>query len=357
MIYPAQRVVERIGKGAIASGYLLLGSELYWRDRLWRALRHALGLEGDSPGLQEADLRQGSLDAILAAAADRNLWVPRQLILVRNAQVLSTAKQLEPLAEYFRDPNPGTVLVFEMNDVDLDTEDWRERDKIKSRQQHWEELCEVALLASPSWKESLELVREEVAARGCRIAPEAAESLVAFTEGDFGRTVNEIEKLCLFCGSGAEIAVRDVELLAGSGGISPGRSLPQAIGSGEAATIFETFAARVPKGSYLPLVVADVTRYLRQLLVLREARPRTAQEAAKILWSVRLPAPPALLPELLRQARALSTDHLMRCFQAALRTERALRSSPADDRSLVERLLLEIASPLRARGGAPPAAT
>ena len=352
MIVPAQRALERIAKGPIAPGYLLLGQEIYWRDRIWSALRRALGLEGESIGIAELDLRQNSLDAILAQAAERNLWSQRQMILIRNAHTLSGAKGLETLAEYFRHPNPDAVLVFEMADVDPDAEDWREREKSKSRQENWGPLCEVVLLGAPPMREALELIRREAEARGCKITAPAAETLVALLDRDLGRIVQEIEKLCLYRAAGEEISAADINLLAGNRGSSQGLTLPEAIGTGEPSKILETFEAVVPKGAYLPLVVSEITRYLRQLLLLQQARVGDPREASKILWSARLPAPQPLLPELVQQARAFPSQHLVQCFQGALQTELALRSSPADDRLIVERFLLQLAEPLRPKAAA-----
>ena len=353
MIVPAQRALERIAKGPIAPGYLLLGQEIYWRDRIWSGLRRALGLEGGSVGIAELDLRQNSLDAILAQAAERNLWSQRQMILIRNAHTLSGAKGLETLAEYFRHPNPDAVLVFEMADVDLDAEDWREREKSKSRQENWGPLCEVVLLAAPPMREALELIRREAEARGCKITAPAAETLVALLDRDLGRIVQEIEKLCLYR-AGEEISAADINLLAGNRGSSQGLTLPEAIGTGEPSKILESFEAVVPKGAYLPLLVSEITRYLRQLLLLQQARVGDPRGASTILWSARLPAPQPLLPELVQQARAFPPQHLVRSFQGALQTELALRSSPADDRLIVERFLLQLAEPLRPKAAAKP---
>ncbi|MBI3933758.1 MAG: DNA polymerase III subunit delta [Acidobacteria bacterium] len=355
MIVSAQRALEKIGRGMVAPGYLLLGREIYWRDRIWSALRRALGLEGGPAGLEEVDLRQVSLDSTIASAAERSLWTSRQLILVRSAHTLSGPRPLEILAEYFRNPNPDSVLVFEMTDVDLESEDWREREKAKSRQQHWERLCDVILLVPPPLAESLEIVCREAAERGCRISPPAAENLVALLDRDLGRIVRELDKLCLYRGTGEEISVGDVDQLVGSRGTSRGLSLPEAVGTGDAGKVLEAFENMIPKGAYLPLVISDITRYLRQLLLLQESRVRDARDASKLLWSARLPAPQPLLPELLRQSRAFTPKHLVRSFEGALRTELALRSSPADDRLLVERFLLDLARPLRPKGHSKPA--
>jgi DNA polymerase III subunit delta len=355
MILPAQRALEKITKGKIAPGYLLLGNELYWRDRIWAALRDGLALSSGSTGITELDLRQASLDSILGQAAERNLWSPRQLILVRSAQSLSGAKPLESVAEYFAHPNPDATLVFEMTDMDLESEDWRDREKSKSRQEHWEPLCDVVLLQPLGMAESMEVVRGEAAARGARITPDAAETLASLLDRDLGRIVKELDKLVSYVGEGQQITETAVAELTSSQPVSSGLSLPEAIGTGDPAKVIESFDAMVPPGSYLPLVVAELTRYLRQLMLLQQSRPRDAREAARVLWSARLPAPQPLMAELLRQARALSSKHLARCLGAALRAEVALRSSPADDRLIVERFLLEIARPLRGKGSSRPA--
>lgn len=346
MIISANRAIEKISAGTIAPGYLLLGREVYWRDRIWFALRRGLGLEDSSISLSEVDLRHCSLDALLAQAEERDLWSPRRMLLVRNAHTVSGVNQLEKLGQYFRYPNPDSVLVFEMTDVALDSDDWRDREKVKARQEHWENLCEVVLLASPSRKESLAVIRQESAERGCKITSEAAENLVAFSDSDLGRMVMELDKLCLYRAAG-EITAADVELLAGDQAPSQGLTLQQAVGRGDPGAIFVAFENLIPKGAYLPLVLSELTRYLRQLLLLQERRGGDARAASRILWGAHLPAPQSLLPELARQARLLPRGHLARCLQGALRAERALRSSPADDRLIIERFLLDIAGPLR----------
>ena len=348
MILPAQRALDKVGKGTLASGYLLLGREIYWRDRVWAALRRATGLDASSTtGLEEFDLRRNSLDEVVGRARERNLWIPRQLLLVRNANALSGVKALESLSEYFRDPSPDSVLVFEMTDVDLETDDWREKEKIKSRQENWADLCEVVLLAPPSMAESLELVRREAAERGKKISPPAAENLVAMLDRDFGRIVKEIEKLCVYSGA-EEISADDVSLLTGSRGAPQHLSLPEAIGTGDLAKVLEAFDESVPRGAYLPLVLADIARHLRQVLLLQQAKVRDPREASRMLWSARLPAPQTVLPELLRQARAVPQERLVRCFQRAFDTDLSLRSSPTDERMVVERYLVDLAISFRA---------
>ena len=346
MILNSQRALERIAKGSLAPAYLLFGQELYWRDRIWSALRGAMGFDaGSSTGIEEMDLRRSSLEEVLSRAKDRNLWIPRQLILVRSAQQLTAAK-LQPMQEYAVEPSPDSVIVFEMLDMDLENADWREKEKIKTRQEAWAELCDVILLVAPGMAESLELVRQEAAQRGRKISPQAAEELVAIFDRNLGHIVQEIDKLSLYVGGAQEISIRDVELISG-GGSRSNLSLTDAIGAGDPAKVIECFDQTVPAGAYLPLIVAEVARYLRQLILIQESGARDPQEASRLLWSARLPASQSGISQLLRQARGAPRQNLIRSFQLAFQTDLALRSSPPDERLIVERYVLDVAALLR----------
>jgi DNA polymerase-3 subunit delta len=342
----ARQVLEAIHKGTIAPGYLLMGRELYWRDRIWSALRRAVA-PGDS-GISEFDLRSMSLEAVLSTAQEGNLWAPRQLVLVRNAQTLTAARGLPNLREYFQGPSPA-VVVLEMTDVDLGSDDWREREKAKGRLEAWDGLCEVVLLARPPLGECRELIQHESRERGRSISPEAAESLAVLFDCDVARIVNEVEKLCLHDPTVREISREEVTAVAGAESWFAGQTLTEAIGSGRPAHVFEALAHALRQDVYLPLLVVELARYLRQLLLLREENARDTRQAARILWEARQAAPQAALPELVRQSRAFSRDHLIECLTLAQLTDLALRSSPVDARLVMERYLLRIMEPLSPR--------
>ncbi len=347
MSRPARRVLETIQKGSIAPGYLLVGRALYWRDQIWAALRRAVA--SDDAGVGEFDLRHTPLEVVLSTAQEGNLWAPRQLLLVRNAQTLTTTRGLPNLREYFADPSPAAVMVLEMTDVDLDSGDWREREKAKGRLEAWDGLCEVALLARPGLGECIERIQQESRERGRSISPDAAESLAVLFDRDVARIVTEIEKLCLYDPTKPEISPEEITAVAGMQSWFAGQTLTEAIGSGRPRRVLEALAHALRQDAYLPLLVSELARYLRQLLLLREGNARDGRQAARILWAARQPAPQDALPELVRQSRSFSGDHLAECLKLALQTDLALRSSPVDARLVMERYILRIMEPLRAR--------
>jgi DNA polymerase III delta subunit len=375
------RSLERIQAGKLSAGYLLLGKEIYWRDRIIEALRKALGAEQAAMGIAEFDLRGDSLSRVLEAARERSLLSPRQLLIIRNSQSLSsrqrkegegepaparrgrlgrTSQSPDDLAAYFRDPSPDSVLVLEMMDADLDSDDWRERDKVKARLEAFGNLCDVVLLAAPSLGEAMQLAQQEAAARGLTFTPEAAERLVTEWDRDMSRIRMEIEKLSLFDPGKTRIEAEDLNRWTGSAAGAPGLPLIEAIGSGNARTALEALGEVDRSGRYPPLVLLELTRYLRQLILLKENKVREPRQAANVLWGARLAAPQSFLPSLLEQSRKFSGRSLLKSLQLAYDAEVALRSSPPADRIILENFVLRLMKPIRsviaeaARGGTRP---
>ncbi len=373
MRFPPSRALEAIQAGKLSPGYVFFGKDVYWRDRLMAALRLALGSDPSAMAVSEYDLRGDSLNRVLEAARERSLLAPRRLLIVRNAQSLASRRrgegeaparargkassrqakvlpqhpQSDELSAYFQDPSPDCVLVFEMTDLDLDSDDWREREKVQSRLEAVGSLCDVVLLAAPSFGDAMQLVREEAAARGCAISPEAAEQLVAGFDRDMGRIRMELEKLSA-CHpepprSGVlQIEAEDVSRL--SAGPAGGSHIPlvDAIGSSAPAKALEALFEVERSGRYAPLVLLELTRYLRQLILLRENKVRDPRHASSVLWSAKLAAPQSLMPALIEQSRRIKGRHLLRAIEAAYEAEIALRSSPPSDRIILEQFVLRM---------------
>ena len=139
----------------------------------------------------------------------------------------------------------------------------------------------------------------------------------------------------------AKISLEDVTRL--SAGLSGGSSLPlvDALGSGDPQKALEALAEVERSGRYAPLVLLEVTRYLRQLILLREKKVRDPRQASTILWSAHLPAPQGMLPSLIEQSRRTKGRHLLSALAAAYEADIALRSSPPSDRIILERFVLQ----------------
>ncbi len=360
----AARALENIQKGTLSTGYLLFGKQLYWRDRIHEALRKVFGQGGEGMGIAEFDLRQDSLGRVLDEARALPLLAPRHLLFVRNAQALgsrrrrktgegaaggdSQSKAADDLFTYFLRPNPSTTLVLKMMDVDLESDDWREREKAKARLAAFEDLCDVILLVSPNFRAAMELLRQEADALGRKISPAAAEQLLTAFDRDMGRIRMELEKICLYNPEKESVELEDLEPMVPALAGRASTSLGEVIGAGDRKKALELLEELERSGKYPPLVVSEVARYLRQLILLKENRVRDARQAGKILWSAKLSAPPNVLPALLGQARNFSGAQLLRGLQLAFEADVALRSSPPREKIVLERFILQLIRSRRA---------
>lgn len=353
----AASALENIQKGIIPAGYLLFGKQLYWRDRIHAALRKAFGEGAAGMGIAEFDLRQDSLGRVLDEARSLNLLAPRQLLFVRNAQALGARRRRgtqgtatgdaqrnasDDLSAYFLRPNPSTTIVFEMMDVDLESDDWREREKAKNRLAAFGDLCDVILLVSPNFRAAMELLRQEAAALGRTIAPAAAEQLLTAFDKDMGRIRMELEKICLYNPEKESVDLEDLEPMAPAFAGKASTTLAEAIGTGDRKKALEILDELERSGKHPPLVISEVARYLRQLILLKENRVRDPRQAGKVLWSAKLPAPPHILTALLGQGRKMSGAQLLHGLQLAFEADLALRSSPPRERIVLERFLLQL---------------
>ncbi|MBI4463154.1 MAG: DNA polymerase III subunit delta [Acidobacteria bacterium] len=349
------RALESIQKGSLASGYCLIGREIYWRDRIWQALREAVGWENGLAAVSEYDLREEALHKVLDEALTQNLLSPRQLILVRNAQWVASRPRrgvaepageekalagVSPLSNYFRNPNPSTVLVLEMMDVNLESEERKEKDKVKSRLELFANLCDIVLLPAPELGEAMEIARQEAVRRGKTLSPEAAERLVVAMNRNMAQICRELDKLCLYRPEKKSLETDDLDPLMPA--LDRSREIGVAMGSGDAKTALEALASALESGRYAPLVIWEIARCLRQLILLKENRVADSRQAARVLWSARLPAPQDSVPALLRQARSIPEGFLLRGLQWAFEADLALRSSPPDERIILERLILKL---------------
>ena len=364
MALAASRALEKIQKGTIAPGYLLLGAELYSRDRICAALRDAAGLAAGSFGLAEFDLRQDSLDKVLEKAQSRNLLAPRQLLFVKNAQGMlsrrgkeaddsgaSASKRSGDLADYFRDPNPSSTLVFEMMDMDLDSDDWKEKEKVKSRLEAFDgafgKSLEVVLLASPGFGEAMELVRAAAAERGRKIQPMAAERLVVAFHRNMAAIRMELEKLCLFDPEKEWIEVEELSRLVTGTADNTNLELADAVGARDAGKVLQILDDLTRSGKYSGLVISEVARYIRQLILIKEGKARDARQAGKILWDAKLPAPQSSLPGMVEKARNFTGTQLLRGLRLAFEADLALRYSPVDNKLVLEHFILQFIGPSR----------
>ena len=108
-----REVMTSIKKKVFSPVYIMMGDEPYYLDQLTKALENNVVDEADrdfnSIVYYGAD---ADISNVIASAQQYPVMSERQIVLLKEAQTLSRAKeQLDKLASYVAHPNPRTVLV------------------------------------------------------------------------------------------------------------------------------------------------------------------------------------------------------------------------------------------------------
>jgi len=330
--------LRRAARRDFAAGYLLAGNELFFRDQVRQALLE-FHLEGDRAGLVEHDLAEVPVRDALDDAASLGLFAGRRLLWLRNAESLLPRRRAaasgqdgsgEPrtagkhsaaaIADYFQRPQPASIVLFEAVSLDLaDRDDARKAESL-------EKLLPVPSIRieRPAIGEAVRHLRDEAQATGFTLEQEAAPELVEACGGDLARARMELEKLMVHAAGRGRITAADVQALVPAASTFTLWEISDAIGDRDAPRalrlVRDMLRESVPALLVTTLIAGQVRKLLRSKEGARDVHPRVQAQARKFT------------------VKELAAD-IERLFEADV----ALRSSPPDERIILERLVIELA--------------
>jgi DNA polymerase-3 subunit delta len=361
-------------KESLKPGYVLVGDEMFFRDRFRQALIQLLV----SPELREysifdEDLVTTPLDDILTRARNSSLMAPVQLFFVRNVRELfgragrgegspSTAARRkhgafpENLEEYMAAPNPGSVLVFIADHIHIPVDPRRISLDDKSRLKRIEDTlgrcCEMFVCARVPERQGTEIAEQIAASKGVRIEHDAARALVELLGGDLGLVSSELSKLCTHAGKGKIISVRDVKEMVHSAQQSSAYQLALYLAAGDRRQALEALRSiwnAEGDAAAIPLLY-QLSRALKMALVLKEKGVRDRADLYSSLPEGLRP-PSFAAEDVLIIARRMSRDTMLRGIDELQRVDVALRSSPLSARLLFEQVIVDLTASAEARAG------
>lgn len=198
----AKTLIEDARKGIFKSVYLLMGEEPYYIDKVTEEiLAHAIPEE-------DRDFNQYvfygvdvKADDVITAARRYPMFSERQLVVVREAQMM---KDYEELALYCERPLESTILVICLRGAKAD----KRRALYKTVQKVGVVLESAAI---PDYKVDT-WISSYFASMGLKIEPNAASLFAEFTGANLGKIVVETEKMLKNLPEGTqEITVKDIE--------------------------------------------------------------------------------------------------------------------------------------------------
>ena len=197
-----REIVKDVRSGKFCPVYLLMGDEPYYVDMVCDAIMEHCLDESEKDFNQTvcygADV---NADAVITAARRYPMFADRQLVVVKEAQMM---KSLEELAVYCAKPLESTVLVIAIHGARAD-----------KRKSLYKNVSKVGVVVDSMQLKDYEMpqwISMYYQTRGLRIAPDAAALLGEHAGTDLNKIAIETEKMLKNMPEGAvEVSAADIE--------------------------------------------------------------------------------------------------------------------------------------------------
>jgi DNA polymerase-3 subunit delta len=276
------------------------------------------------------------------------LFAPNRVVWVSGAEGVlprgrSAAQEdnsgADELAEYLRDPTPGTVVVFEASRYDFDGED---RTKLERVQKFYSRISEVVEFRPYSVESARRLTQEIAKEAGLQIGLSEIGLLVESLAGDAARIANEVEKLRLYAGSNRKVTSDDILNLVPNAQASTIFALVAALGRGDRKRSLDSLDTLLREGEYLPLALTFLATQFRLAMVAQEAGLRTSQQIQAHFTKQGIRIWRDRADQIYQTVTAFPKEKLALAIEKVYGADRALRDTRPDDRVVMEAFVFSL---------------
>ena len=345
------------GSGKLQPGYILAGDEIFLYERCRAALLKAFVPDQMRDFcLSEIDLASTSVFEALDRAQTPSLMAPFQILFVRNLKTLygrgAKKEEFAALDRYFSSPNPQALLIFVADFMRIPSDSRRMEMDDKNRFERLRDTlgahCGMVELARVVEEDAMRWTAATAQQAGTRMDPDAVRELVDALGADMMMVSSELEKLLLFTDGRGRITLGDVETMVLGAKQRSLYELTDAISGRDRAralALLDGLLNSSEAGEDAAIGhLYMLARTFRQMMVILEKNVRNSQAIWQALWQG-FRMPPFAADDLIRQARRYkSRRELTRSLRLIARADLELRSSPADKRLVLERLVYDLAS-------------
>ena len=202
MICTEKEFKQHLKEGESASVYLLYGEESYLTNHYSEQLLRMVGARSGDPlaefNFQKFDGQECSFDVIEEAAEALPLMGDRKYVVVTNCDV-TTASVFDRAMALVCDPPQDTVLIFQMTVLFADG---KKSAKFKQFIQAVDKTGVCVEFTRKTTDEIIKLLCSGAGRRGCLLKPDIARRLVEQVGNDLNLLLNELDKLCAVAGNG-----------------------------------------------------------------------------------------------------------------------------------------------------------
>jgi len=355
----AERFVAEVGGDARRAGYVLMGDEAFLYEVCRRGVLKAL-VPDDLRDfcLHDLDLGETSIFEALDLAQTPSLMAPFQVLWLRNVKTLygrgQKKDEFAAIDEYFRRPNPQALVIFVADHIHLPQDvrkmDMQDKERVERIRETLGDGCGVVELQQVSEDDAVRWVMREAEAQGVSFKEDAARELVDALGAEMLTVKSELEKLLLYAGATGSgmIEVADVETMVAAAKQRSLYELTDAISLKDAPRALALLqgllnASDGGEDSAIGHVFTLAKTY-RQMLVLNEKQVKDQRAIWQVLWPGFRVAPFAADALIAQARRYRDRGDLTRGLRLIAKADLELRSSPADKRLVLERLVMRLAT-------------
>jgi DNA polymerase-3 subunit delta len=293
-------------------------------------------------------METSTLVAILDDARSMSLFAPQRVIWVSGAEAAlprgRSSSQEESaggadLAEYVRNPTPGTVLIFGSSRYDFEGE---ERAKMERVQKFFSCIPEVVEFRPYTVESARHLAEDLASEASLQIGLSEVGLLVDSLAADASRIVNEIEKLRLYVGTNRKVTADDILQLVPNAQATTIFALVSALGRGDRKRSLGHLDTLLREGEYLPLALTFLATQFRLAMVAHEAGLRTSQQIQTHFTKLGIRVWRDRAEQIYQTVTAFSAGRLARAIEKVSSADRALRDARPDDRVVMEELVFSL---------------
>jgi len=358
----AERFVSEIVGDARRAGYVLMGDEAFLYEVCRRGVLKAL-VPGDLRDfcLHDLDLAETSIFEALDLAQTPSLMAPFQVLFLRNVQKLygrgQKKDEFAAIDEYFRRPNPSAMVVFVADHIHLPQDvrkmDMQDKERAERIRETLGDGCGVVELQQVSEDDAVRWVMREASAKGVAFQEDAARELVDALGAEMLTVQSELEKLLLYAGArgAGAVDVADVETMVSAAKQRSLYELTDAISLKDAPRALALLQGllNASDGGEDSAIghVFTLAKTFRQMLVLNEKQVKDQRAIWQVLWPGFRVAPFAADALIAQARRYRDRGELTRGLRLIAKADLELRSSPADKKLVLERLVMRLAGKVR----------
>jgi DNA polymerase-3 subunit delta len=311
--------------------------------------------------LYDLDLATTSIFEALDLAQTPSLMSPFQVIFIRNVKNLygrgQKKEEFAALDAYFRSPNPQALLLFVADHIalpqDLRKMDMTDKERAERIRETLGDVCGVVELQRVSEEDAEKWVLRESKAKGIAFTEDAAKELVDALGAEMLTVASELEKLLLYAGAMGRTTVEltDVETMVSAAKQRSLYELTDAISLKDvprALALLQGLLNSSEGGEDAAIGhVFMLAKTYRQMLVLNEKQVKDQRAMWQVLWPGFRVAPFAADALIAQARRFRDRSELTRGMLLIAKADLELRSSPADKRLVLERLVMRLAGKAR----------